>query len=127
MIRLSLLLVAFGLALLVAPLVMPRVAPPPPEPDPAPAVARGRALFFAKGCIQCHRHASVPGSGNFRDSYGVNGAPDLSTYRWDDAYLRRWLANPIAVKPDAAMPNLALKPDEIESLALFLKSSQRQP
>jgi cytochrome c2 len=128
MIRLSLLLAAFGLALLVAPLIVPPTVPPtPPEVAPTLAVAHGRALFSAKGCAQCHRHVSVPGSGAFRDAYGADGAPDLSIYRWDDAYLRRWLANPSAVKPDTNMPDLELKPGDIELLVLFLKSGQRQP
>jgi cytochrome c2 len=80
--------------------------------------AYGRALFSAKGCISCHRHGAIAGSGAFAGS----DVPDLSTYRWNDDYLRAWLKDPSAIRPNTPMPNLELKQDEIEALIAFLKT-----
>ena len=78
-------------------------------------VADGRALFVAKGCAACHMlsgiSSSIPGP--------VLG-PNLSDYQADRAYLRRWLRNPVSVKPGTQMPNLNLSDDEIETLVTFL-------
>jgi cytochrome c oxidase subunit 2 len=37
-------------------------------------------------------------------------------------YLRRWLHNPQEVKPGAKMPNLNLKPDELDALVAYLRN-----
>jgi cytochrome c2 len=83
-------------------------------------IAYGKALFSAKGCATCHRHAAVSSSG-----FGLeSGIPDLTTYRWSADYLRTWLKDPAAVKPATEMPNLGLKRDEIEALIAFLSTSK---
>jgi cytochrome c oxidase subunit 2 len=92
-------------AAVVAPVVAPTSAP----------AATGRALFLAKGCATCHHHADFAGSGALGE-----GVPDLSTNRWNADFLRRWLADPPAVKPGTTMPNLHLRPDEIDALIAFL-------
>jgi hypothetical protein len=46
--------------------------------------------------------------------------PDLPTLVNDPKVLRVWLKDPTAIKPDAQMPNLALKKTEIEALITFL-------
>lgn len=75
----------------------------------------GAALFRAKGCVSCHRHAAVAQGG---PSIG----PDLTAYEADPAFLRRWLADPAAVRPNTLMPNLRLDPAEIDALIAFLES-----
>lgn len=99
------------------------------ERTPAKTVARmttvqqaalGKMLFVAKGCAMCHEHQAIAESGNFKDSYGVEGAPNLSTPKYDPAYLRVWLKDPKAVKPKTRMPDLGLKATEIDALAAFL-------
>lgn len=114
MLKLSIALAAGGIALLMLSALPPRVAAPAVAPTSAPA-AVGRALFLAKGCATCHHHADFIGSGALGE-----GVPDLSSNRWDADFLRRWLANPPAVKPGTAMPNLNLRPDEIDALIAFL-------
>ena len=78
-------------------------------------VSYGRALFVAKGCSGCHIHESV--------TNGVGGpmiGPNL-TYRPEDPqFLRAWLANPAAIKPNTTMPNLGLRSSEIDALVAFL-------
>ena len=133
MTKLSVVLAIIGLAFLLlsalpVPPAIPVVQAPPPTAAPtaaAPSVASdaeiayGKALFSAKGCVSCHHHAAVAGSGTFSE-----GNPDLSTFRWSADYLRTWLQNPGAVKPATSMPNLGLKHDEIEALIAFLSASK---
>ena len=93
------------------------------QPDRAVLAERGKALFLAKGCIMCHTNAAVKsGMGPFY--FGDKPAPNLTRVQLSDEYLRQWLKNPAALKPDTYMPNLGLKADEIESLIAFLKSDQ---
>ena len=133
MTKLSVVFAIIGLAFLLlsalpVPPAIPVVQAPPPTAAPtaaAPSVASdaeiayGKALFSAKGCVSCHHHAAVAGSGTFSE-----GNPDLSTFRWSADYLRTWLQNPGAVKPATSMPNLGLKHDEIEALIAFLSASK---
>jgi cytochrome c oxidase subunit 2 len=88
---------------------------PAPAPTPTRALAEtGKALFVAKGCNMCHTHAKAP-----RSELG-NIGPNLTNLEADPDYLRRWLANPKAIKPATQMPNLNLSGDEIEALVAFL-------
>jgi len=82
--------------------------------------ALGKDLFVAKGCASCHSHQAVAGSGEFSFAYGAGNAPDLTIPKFDAAYLRVWLKDPKAVKPQTQMPNLNLKSSEIEALVAFL-------
>ena len=99
-----------------------------PTPTPAPAEV-GRALFQAKGCTTCHRHAGlsierVETRGRADLTLGqALGAPDLTHYQPDAAFVRRWLRDPAAVRPDTAMPNLHLSDEEIEALLAFLQTN----
>ncbi len=86
-----------------------------PSPDPA----YGKALFTAKGCAACHQHADVIVSA----TVGHVGAPNLTDYRPDPEFLRRWLRDPQAVRPGTRMPNLNLSDDEIEALIAFLSTN----
>lgn len=77
----------------------------------------GRQVFLAKGCVVCHINAqAVKGS----ETYSINYGPDLTTYRNDPAYLKKFLADPAQVKPTTDMPNLGLSTAEIDALVVFL-------
>jgi cytochrome c2 len=127
MMKLSGALAVIGLVLLLMSALPGQAAPVAPtavvtsaSAAPAPAeIAYGQALFSAKGCVSCHHHTAIAGSGTFSE-----GNPDLTTNRWSADYLRTWLQNPAAVKPNTYMPNLDLKRDEIEALIAFLSSSK---
>jgi cytochrome c2 len=73
-------------------------------------------LFVAIGCVVCHVNSNVQESESFSLSIG----PDLTRYGNDPAFLAGWLADPVSVRPTATMPDLGLKPDEIDALIAFL-------
>lgn len=102
------------------------VAPATAVVAPADPLARGRSLFYAKGCVACHTKAGESGA------IGHVG-PDLTglASRADDrrpglsaaAYVRESLRTPSAfVVPgyQAVMPDLGLADEEIAALSAFL-------
>jgi mono/diheme cytochrome c family protein len=91
----------------------------------APAYAageRGRRLFVAKGCVTCHLHGDVAGSGV------VLVGPELTALRLPADFLQKFLADPsilpAAQQTNGGMPNLHLKPAEITALVGFLSGSE---
>jgi cytochrome c2 len=126
MLKLSFALAALGLAMLAlsalpdrAPATVATVAAPAPTATTADA-QYGRALFSAKGCVTCHHHGAIPGSGQL----GGSDVPDLTNYTVNADFLRTWLKDPRAIRPNTWMPNLELKQDEIEALIAFLSAKQ---
>ena len=83
-------------------------------------VQMGQALFVAKGCVTCHANRNI--ERRFLDIH-VDIGPDLTGYAAAPEYLRMWLKDPAAVKPDTEMPNLELKEAEIEALIVFLNEA----
>jgi cytochrome c oxidase subunit 2 len=116
MLKLSGVLAVLGLALLLLS-TLPWPTTAAEMSGTMAASSRGEALFRDKGCALCHLHRQVEGrTGDF--AYG----PDLSTYTGDSAFLRRWLADPRAVRPAAEMPALSLSVQEIDDLIAFLNT-----
>lgn len=125
MLKLSLGLAVLGLAMLGLSAMPGRMPATTSSSAPAGAAATadvdyGRALFSAKGCITCHRHAAVPGSGLIGDPE----VPNLTNYAANPEFLRAWLKDPQAIRPQTWMPNLHLQQDEIEALIAFLSAKQ---
>ena len=83
---------------------------------------RGRRLFVAKGCITCHVHQAVDGSGV------VAVGPDLTDKRFAPQYLASFLADP-SIKPPGAkgerMPKLDLRSPEIAALTSFINGERQ--
>lgn len=93
----------------------------PPEPDLKPEIVLAkvatdetaeRPAYFDTICVACH---SVGGRGG-----GVGPALDGVAGRFDRADLDRWLADPQAVKPGTAMPNLGLSEELRAELVAWL-------
>ncbi len=100
--------------LLIWPALTSSAAEESPTVTPSPT-EYGRLLYTAKGCMACHMYRGI--------SHMVPGpviGPNLTDYQGDPAYLRQWLRDPQAIKPDTQMPNLNLSDDEIEALIAFL-------
>jgi cytochrome c2 len=122
MLKLSFALAVLGLAMVALSAISGRAPQPVVAPsEPATAVTTadadyGRALFSAKGCVTCHHHGAIPGSGQL----GGSDVPDLTNYTANADFLRTWLKDPRAIRPNTWMPNLELKKDEIEALIAFL-------
>ncbi len=83
---------------------------------------RGRRLFVAKGCVTCHLHGAVAGSGV------VQVGPELTALRLPSDFLEKFLADPTILPPaqrsNGGMPILDLKPAEITGLVAFLSGSE---
>jgi cytochrome c2 len=78
---------------------------------------RGQELFVAKGCLACHEHSAVE-----RAAHLPAVGPNLSYYhiKGNAEFLRQWLRDPPAMRPQTRMPNLNLSDQEIEDLIAFL-------
>ena len=80
-----------------------------------PELARGREVYEAQGCSACH---VLKGT-------GTAAGPDLTRVgaKRDAEWLKRFVKDPTAVKPDAAMPPYAdLPAEELDALARYLAS-----
>jgi mono/diheme cytochrome c family protein len=83
-----------------------------PTPTAFSPMTRGLRLFAAKGCVGCHRHVEV------NPERTTDAKFDLTSRRFPPDYLAKFLADP-SIKT-AEMPNLHLKPAEIDALAAFI-------
>lgn len=119
-----LILAALPLAVFLGPSLISGAADSAQKPtqaaatDPDPDAEYGRALFIAKGCPGCHQHSRV--------SLSVPGpviGPNLTDYHADASFVRSWLRDPQAVRPDTSMPDLDLSETEIEALIAFLNKN----
>ena len=101
---------------------IPAIAAGATPPKPAIAADRGENLFIAKGCVTCHVHGEVTGSGS------VAVGPNLTPKRYQPDFLAKFLADPsIARTPgkNEIMPKLELKPIEIVALTAFLNNEKQ--
>jgi len=98
------------------------------EPAAASPAAQGRETFLNAGCTRCHVIQGV-----WEDVTRQPPAPDLThlasrdlfagaSFDLDEAHLRKWLANPPAMKDGSFMPNLSLSDDEITALVAYLET-----
>jgi len=90
---------------------------------PSGQVEIGEALFIAKGCTMCHLNGNV--DPRYVD-FSTNVGPNLTQFKLAPEYLRLWLKDPQAIKPETEMPNLDLDEAEIEALIAFLNQTSGQ-
>lgn len=86
------------------------------ETSPEQLASEGAALFQAKGCLTCHRHDAFSNI-----EFSTEIGPNLTYYEPDPEFVRDWLRDPAAIRPNTAMPNLNLSEEEIEALVVFLE------
>ena len=87
-----------------------------PTTDRDAMVARGRQLFFDRGCVRCH-------------TLGVAGTPiaiDASrmAQKYSETELVRWLRDPASLKAEAHMPALGLSEPDMRAIAAFVAAQQ---
>jgi mono/diheme cytochrome c family protein len=89
-------------------------------PPAVPDATRAAALIFARHCVSCHR---LDGDGG---GQGDDDGPDLSRIggKQNMLTLRRWIADPESIDPDATMPAFEnkLTPNELDTIAAYLAS-----
>jgi mono/diheme cytochrome c family protein len=104
---------------------------PAAKPDFKSAdAAHGRKLMEANGCPSCHVFTGVPpldGATPYKMeekalSSALQLAPDLrfARHRLKPEALIAWVSNPKAVKPDTAMPEFKLSPDDARDIAAYV-------
>ena len=86
--------------------------------QPSGLEEKGAVTFREEGCYGCHTIGK----------FGTPIGPDLSYVgtKFSRDYLRRWLADPEAQRPNAHMPKLELTPEQINALAAFLATRTRR-
>jgi len=82
-----------------------------------PLVAKGRALYFEKGCFGCHRMEGIS-SGTLGADLTEVGKERKLDYLWGH------IVNPRDYTPTSIMPQFKLSDDERKALVVFLKSRQ---
>ena len=100
----------------------------PGETDRVTTFERGLTLFVAKGCVVCHEQeeAEVRGypsrtrSGPSLTELPERYPPGAASLK----YLRHWLKDPKAIRPNTFMPNLRLDDAEIDALLHFLLTEE---
>jgi hypothetical protein len=99
-------------------LPIPVIAAGAAAPAPLRPAERGAQLFVAKGCVGCHVHGMVD-----RPTLVTIG-PELTSRRYPAEFLSKLLADPASVQGTRPggfkMPNLGLRPAEIQSLVAFI-------
>lgn len=93
---------------------------------PATALAKeGQQLFLkTEPCSACHTVASTSAKGVIGPNLTGIGSRmyiGAGTFRNTNANLALWLHDPGAIKPGAKMPNLHLKPGQIQALVAYLR------
>jgi cytochrome c2 len=102
------------------------------------SLERGRRLLVNKACGACHAMTGVPEFAGapfppevrIEDrARAVRLAPDLryARDRMTATKLARWLREPKRIKPDTAMPPLALTADEARDLTAYLMTTPLAP
>jgi cytochrome c oxidase subunit 2 len=97
-----------------------------PAAEPTDALAQqGQLVFSAGACIGCHAIAGTAANGktgpdltHMGSRTSIAGGMLTNT----EGNMRRWLANPPALKPGSIMPNLNLTRTEIDALTAYLQS-----
>jgi cytochrome c2 len=73
------------------------------------------------GCYLCHTINGVSSGDQGPNLTHIASRPYDSLPN-DPAFLRRWIANPQAIKPGTLMPTLGLSADEIDDVVAYLET-----
>jgi cytochrome c oxidase subunit 2 len=94
--------------------------------EPTEALAQqGQQILLAGACIGCHTINGTAANGKTGPNLTHSGSRAWiagGMLNNTEGNLRRWLANPPAVKPGSIMPNVNLTKTEIDALTAYLQS-----
>jgi cytochrome c oxidase subunit II len=91
----------------------------------ASEAAEGRRIFETTACINCHAISGTVADGRFgpdlthlmsRETIAAGAAPNTPEE------LRRWVANPEAIKPGSLMPAMQLTVRELDAVVAYLET-----
>jgi mono/diheme cytochrome c family protein len=97
----------------------------------APGLVEGKALFFSKGCLGCHKVGGVGGDDGPDLTVAGQRDPALTdfTHVPGERTIANWIAEhfraPAQVVPGSLMPEMGLTEDEIEALTFYVLSLRR--
>lgn len=122
----------------VAAFLSPReLQPDVDESPPMGDVERGKKLMDEKGCGTCHVFSRgpalsasvIPGLSPQALARGIRLAPDLAETRSRmlPSRVLLWLADPVAMKADSAMPKIPLTSEEIRDVVACLFRQDLKP
>ena len=102
---------------------------PPPagaDPDTAALVAMGAEQFALNGCVGCHTvQAAVREEGKIGPNLShVGSRTTIAAGILPNTHenMKHWLEDPQAIKPGNMMPNLHLRPQDVDALVAYLHS-----
>ena len=90
-------------------------------------VRKGKEVFLAQSCINCHRVSGTPARGTFgpdlthlmsRDTLAAGMVPNDR----EGKKLREWIANPQTIKPGCLMPAFGLSESDLGRVVRYLRS-----
>jgi cytochrome c len=114
-------LLTIAASLACAPGSSPRAESPALASAGSPSA--GRDAIIVNGCGSCHRIPGIPNADSLvgppLDSW--SGRSFIAgTLPNSQENLQRWLADPQAIRPGSAMPDLDLSDDEVADIAAYL-------
>jgi cytochrome c oxidase subunit 2 len=96
----------------------------PARPPSGAAATRGRQVFDAQACADCHTIRGTPARGDVgpdlthlasRETLAAATIPNRTDY------LRGWIHDPQAVKPGALMPSVPLTGRQLDDVVAYLQ------
>lgn len=99
-----------------------------PALDPAsPEAARGREVFMANACVQCHAIAGTDAAGTVGPNlthFAGRGTFAAAVYENNDENLYKWIEDAPGRKAGVIMPSFkgTLTPEQIRALVAYLRS-----
>jgi cytochrome c oxidase subunit 2 len=90
-------------------------------------VRKGKEVFLAQSCINCHRVGGTPARGTFgpdlthlmsRDTLAAGMVPNDR----EGKKLREWIANPQTIKTGCLMPAFGLSESDLDRVVRYLRS-----
>jgi cytochrome c oxidase subunit 2 len=88
-----------------------------------PKGAKGKKVFFAQACVNCHTIRGTTAKGTFGpDLTHLMSRKTLATGMAENnrAELRKWVANPQAIKPGCWMPAMGLGERDVDAVVDYL-------